>query len=268
MLMADGRHKCVEDLEIGDAIYSTARGIRYRRYVQTTVLDKWITVKPAYRIVLEDGTELITSSDHRFLTDRGWKHVLNTPRSAPDRPHLTTNNHLVGTGAFAPQPEESRDYRHGYLCGMVRGEGYFGAQAYDCVDGAQREARNFRLALAHIEALYRARDFCRMERIRTKRPTSPESPLHLRDEVKSLFTQWLRDHRPDLLPRYRQLYGDGAYAIPEERQRLAQLVERPDVEPEARIRGRMLDVEQRPNPAENAAPRQPAIPAHEALRLF
>jgi DNA repair photolyase len=37
--------------------------------------------------------------------------------------------------------------------------------------------------------------------------------LHLRDEVKSLFTQWLRDHRPDLLPRYRQLYGNGAYAI-------------------------------------------------------
>ena len=32
-------------------------------------------IKPAYRVTLEDGTELIASGDHRFLTRRGWKHV-------------------------------------------------------------------------------------------------------------------------------------------------------------------------------------------------
>jgi hypothetical protein len=133
VLLADGRHKLIADLVVGDAIYGTTYGVYFRHYVHTTVLDKWITVKPACRVVLEDGTELITSGDHRFLTDRGWKHVLNTSRSEPDRPHLTTNNHLVGTGAFAAQPSHSSDYRRGYLCGIVRGDGHLGSYAYDRV---------------------------------------------------------------------------------------------------------------------------------------
>ena len=87
--MADGRHKPIEELEVGDAIYGTERDGEHRRYVRTTVLDKWITVKPAFRVVLEDGTELVASGDHRFLTNRGWKHVRNSPRGDADRPHLT-----------------------------------------------------------------------------------------------------------------------------------------------------------------------------------
>ena len=31
----------------------------------TEVLDHWSTVKPGYRITLEDGTKLIASGDHR-----------------------------------------------------------------------------------------------------------------------------------------------------------------------------------------------------------
>jgi DNA repair photolyase len=69
--------------------------------------------------------------------------------------------------------------------------------------------------------------------------------LHLRGEVKGLFMQWLKENRPDLLARYRQLYRRGAYAIPEERERLAQLVKGPDREPGERMRGRMLGVEPR-----------------------
>src|SRR4051794_14405677 len=119
ILMANGSHKPLEMLDVGDEIYGTERRGTYRRYVRTVVLDKWITIKPAYRVVLEDGTELISSGDHRFLSNRGWKHVLNSSRSEPDRPHLTTRNHLVGTGAFAAQPVETEDYRRGYLCGIV-----------------------------------------------------------------------------------------------------------------------------------------------------
>ncbi len=50
--------------------------------------------------------------------------------------------------------------------------------------------------------------------------------LHLRGEVKELWFQWLRDNRPDLLPRYRRLYRNGAYATKEERERLAKLTRR------------------------------------------
>jgi DNA repair photolyase len=51
--------------------------------------------------------------------------------------------------------------------------------------------------------------------------------LHLRGEVRGLFFDWLREHRPDLIPRYEQLYRRGAYARPAERERLARLVRRP-----------------------------------------
>ena len=44
--------------------------------------------------------------------------------------------------------------------------------------------------------------------------------LHLRGEVREVFFDWLRSQRPDLVPRYEQLYSRGAYAPPAERQRL------------------------------------------------
>lgn len=40
-------------------------------------------------------------------------------------------------------------------------------------------------------------------------------PLHLRGPVRPLMLGWLREHRPELVPRYARLYGRGAYA-PEE----------------------------------------------------
>jgi DNA repair photolyase len=52
--------------------------------------------------------------------------------------------------------------------------------------------------------------------------------LHLRGEVRGLFFEWLREHRPDLVERYKRLYQRGAYAHPDERQRLEQLVKGPD----------------------------------------
>jgi DNA repair photolyase len=49
--------------------------------------------------------------------------------------------------------------------------------------------------------------------------------LHLRGEVKGLFMDWLRQYRPDLVPRYERLYGRGrgAYLPKPERDRLAKL---------------------------------------------
>jgi len=168
VLMADGRHKPIEELDVGDAIYGTQLSPSgHRRYVRTTVLDKWITVKPAYRVTLEGGTELIVSGDHRLLSDRGWKHVLNSDRGLRDRPHLSTHNHLVGTGAFAPQPIHDADYQRGYLCGIVRGDGTL--RAYDCArsDGRPYTGHRFRLALTDLEALRRAREFLRAAQVET-----------------------------------------------------------------------------------------------------
>jgi DNA repair photolyase len=50
--------------------------------------------------------------------------------------------------------------------------------------------------------------------------------LHLRGEVRGVFMQWLEHARPDLVPRYRELYRRGANAPPDERRRLARMVRR------------------------------------------
>src|ERR1700741_3870995 len=114
--MADGTTRPVAELHIGDEIYGTAREGWYRRYVRTRVLAHWSVVKPAYRIVLQDGTELVAGGDHRFLTERGWKFVAGA--AAGQRPYLTANNKLMGVGAFAPPPAENGNYSRGYLCGL------------------------------------------------------------------------------------------------------------------------------------------------------
>ena len=160
VLMADGRTKRLSELREGDAVYGTVRRGSYRRYVPTTVLAHWQTVKPAYRITLEDGTRLIASGDHRFLTGRGWKHVTGTECGGPlQRPHLTVNNKLMGVGAFAEPPKDSADYRRGYLCGMIRGDGYLADYGYERQNGTHGHITSFRLALVDQEGLDRTRDY-------------------------------------------------------------------------------------------------------------
>ncbi|PWU51121.1 radical SAM protein [Micromonospora globispora] len=164
ILMADGRTKPISELEPGDRIYGTERRGAYRRYVVTTVLDKWSTVKPAYRVTLADGTTLITSGDHRFLSNRGWKYVTGAMNGAKQRPYLTLNNRLIGTGRFATAPKDSPDYRRGYLCGMVRGDAHLGTYSYP-----QGKVHRFRLALADDEALRRTERFLAHAGITTQR---------------------------------------------------------------------------------------------------
>jgi DNA repair photolyase len=51
--------------------------------------------------------------------------------------------------------------------------------------------------------------------------------LHLRGDVRRVFMDWLRSYRPDLVPRYEELYARGAYAAAAERERLVGLVRGP-----------------------------------------
>ena len=159
VLLADGRTRRIEDLRVGDAVVGTERRGSYRRYVQTTVLDHWSTIKPVWAVRLDDGTRILASGDHRFLSTRGWKHVANSARSEPDRPHLTVNSELLGTGGFAETPKHSPDYRRGYLCGLIRGDGHLRTHHYVRKSGRAASGHQFRLALTDFEALRRAREF-------------------------------------------------------------------------------------------------------------
>jgi DNA repair photolyase len=159
ILMADGRTKALEDVRVGDRIYGTVRERSYRRYAVTEVLDHWSTVKPAYRVVLEDGTELIASADHRFLTGRGWKHVIGAECGRARRPHLTPNDKMMGVGRFAAGPEDSPEYRRGYLCGMIRGDGHVGSYGHARARRTHGDVHRFRLALADLDGLRRTKEY-------------------------------------------------------------------------------------------------------------
>jgi DNA repair photolyase len=163
VLMADGRTRKIEDLRVGDKVVGTVRDGRYRRYARTEVFDHWMTIKPVWAVTLEDGTRLLASGDHRFLSERGWKHVCNSPRSEPDRPHLTTNNALLGTGRFADPPRHDAAYRRGYLCGLIRGDAHLAQREY-----AKQIHHRFRFALADFEALRRAQLFLEGLEIETR----------------------------------------------------------------------------------------------------
>ena len=172
ILMADGRQIPLWQVQVGDRVYGTEVRGNYRRYVITAVHATWNARKGAHRVTLGDGTSLIASGDHRFLTERGWKHVTGRMSGPGARPYLTTNNKLMGFGTMGVSQFEqphffSADYRAGYLTGVVRGDGHVGHYEYTRSSGRRGKVHRFRLALADAEALNRTRTYLDWEGIPT-----------------------------------------------------------------------------------------------------
>jgi DNA repair photolyase len=166
VLAADGTTRPLASLRTGDDIYGTVLRGKYRRFTPTKVLAHWQTTRPAYRIRLADGTELVASPEHRFLTERGWKHV--APAASGQRPFLTVNNCLLGTGRFALGPPKTADYQRGYLAGMIRGDGHL--HVYDYAGRRRRQDTfyQFRLALKDQVALERTTGYLRSIGLETR----------------------------------------------------------------------------------------------------
>ncbi|WP_199796639.1 intein-containing Rv2578c family radical SAM protein [Pseudonocardia dioxanivorans] len=123
VLLADGRWRPIADVTVGDAVVGTEVGPDgVRRYVRTRVLAHWSTVRPARRVVLSDGSDLVTSGEHRFLTSEGWRHVSPGWCRSGRRPHLRPGSRLLGPGAPTPSPASEPAYRVGYLCGITRAD--------------------------------------------------------------------------------------------------------------------------------------------------
>lgn len=167
ILMGNGRTKPVRDVQVGDVIYGTERRDWYRHYVRTRVLNHWSTEKSAYRITLGDGTQIVASADHRFLTDRGWKFVTGEEQGFDRRPHLTTNNELRGVGQLDLSSSPTEEYRRGYLCGMIRGDGHLGFYSYDRPGRAHGNQWHFRLTLTDQSALKRSSSYLEQAEIQT-----------------------------------------------------------------------------------------------------
>ncbi len=188
VLLSNGRSRPIGELRAGDRIVGTHREGSYRRFVDTAVLDHWETIKPAYRVVLADGTELVASGDHRFLSTRGWKHVTGTEQGAGRRPHLTLQTELLGIGATPVPRPQTADYKRGYLTGMIRGDGSIGHRDYVTRTGRAWTHHSFRLALADSEALVRAQAMLEAADVTTQHFTfAPATPV--RREIQAISTQ-------------------------------------------------------------------------------
>ncbi|MFB9385079.1 intein-containing Rv2578c family radical SAM protein [Pseudonocardia petroleophila] len=151
VLMADGSTRPIAELRVGDAVVGTERVDGRRRYVRTTVRAHWSTVKPAVRLRLSGGTEIVASGEHRFLTDSGWRHVTGGWCRSGRRPRLRAGSALLGPGAFAAHPAtpSTPGYRRGYLTGLVRADGPAPAEPDRCFPSAHLE----------LEALGRAHHY-------------------------------------------------------------------------------------------------------------
>jgi DNA repair photolyase len=91
--------------------------------------------------------------------------------------------------------------------------------------------------------------------------------LHLRGEVRDVFFGWLREKRPDLLPRYEKLYDDGrGYMRPTDRIRTAKVVRGWGRGPSRRklaksqARGKQARREPPGGESQAGAPATPAVP--------
>ena len=126
----------------------------YRRYVDTQVLDHWSTIKPAYRVTLEDGTELVASGDHRFLTDRGWKHVTGAEHGPCQRPHLTLEQRAAWAPAASPTPPDVDATTGAATCADdPRRRAHRLVLVRRGPAGRRDDVHRFRLALTDFEAL-------------------------------------------------------------------------------------------------------------------
>ena len=116
ILMADGATRPLADLRVGDA--SSAPSARRRLPPLRAHRGARPLVHRQTGLPGHPGRRhpLVASGDHRFLSDRGWKHVTGARPGGASRPHLTTGEQADRLRRASPsRPTESPEYRRGYL---------------------------------------------------------------------------------------------------------------------------------------------------------
>jgi DNA repair photolyase len=87
----------------------------------------------------------------------------------------------LGTGAFAEGPIESRDYKDGYLCGTIRGDGHLATVMHTRRNGREHELDRFRSALTDFEALARVQGYLEDVGVETANVRFAAATAHRRD---------------------------------------------------------------------------------------
>lgn len=158
--MANGLTKPLKDVVIGEAIIgigiSDGPTLWRKKFVEAIITAKVKTIKTAVHLKT-DNAEVICSGDHRWLTTRGWKFTVGTEHRGPtQRPHLTIGSDIFTIGSHLQSEEFSDEYKRGYLCGIIQGDG-----VHNRYDYSTRQHQNviyqFRLFMKDTEPIDRAR---------------------------------------------------------------------------------------------------------------
>jgi len=163
ILMSDFSSKFIRDIEIGDEIVGVSRDKTFNKYVKTIVTDKWKTFKKAYKIVMENETELICSGNHRWFSNRGWKYTIGAIGGKMQRPHLTKNNDIGHIGKIEKKRVETKQYKKGYLFGVIAGDGTLKQYNYDKKRRDINRQYHFRLAMKDQEPVLVTEKYLRTE---------------------------------------------------------------------------------------------------------
>ena len=152
ILTDDLRWVPISEVKVGDKViaFDESRGPQmegeysYRQWRVATVEKANVITRPCYRVHLSDGTELISSQEHRWLTygehQNRWKTTedLITPAHREGRP---TN--LV---KVLDVWDEDRSWEAGYLAGAFDGEGCLTQTAHGHCNG-----HNLRLGFGQLD---------------------------------------------------------------------------------------------------------------------
>ena len=177
VLLADGRTRPIAELRVGDVVIGTEpTPDGGRRFVRTSVLAHWSTVKPAHELTLADGTDIVASGEHRFLTTRGWRHLTGGWCGSGRRPRLRRGDTLLGPGRFRSPSPVSAAYREGYLHGLATAGGGQGPAAVR--DG--RIDRVFPIEQLELEPLARVHHFLATRRVGRSVAVGGASPVAIR----------------------------------------------------------------------------------------
>lgn len=104
-------------------------GQKSRSWRSARVTETSLIQRPCYRVTLDDGTDLIASSEHKWLVDLGQGRAAWKTTEELRAPHPTSESRR-----FAPHRliklldvwKEPTSYEAGYLAGVFDGEGYLG----------------------------------------------------------------------------------------------------------------------------------------------
>jgi hypothetical protein len=187
--MADCTTKKLSEIKIGDSIVGTKKAYKNRIYTESTVTHKWKTTnKETYKITMENGNEIICSKDHRFLTKRGvWKYVLGAQQGKERRPHLTLNDKFMGFGHAEETLCHDIEYKQGYVCGMIHGDGMLQTYDYSGNRRGKDVQYQFRLAMNDKEAVDRTKNFLIDLGIPTKEFVFSDKMFAIRNSSKKYF---------------------------------------------------------------------------------